>query len=134
MYKSIEEFLGITDHHLWNHIENHMTYNEQKQDWDLDFLGSILLQLNLILIKVINLQALLTHRLVCYFKGCDVVGYSSSNLPDDAYYNACKRCGCVESNYEGNSGYFFGQSVLYEAYKAWSYSVSLKRFLDKGEH
>lgn len=52
-------------------------------------------------------------RLGCYIFGCEERGgYGGFNLPYEAYYYECKRCGASESNYEGNSDYKFLEGIF----------------------
>lgn len=53
------------------------------------------------------------RRFVCYLFGCKQIGgHGGFNLPYEAYYYECKRCGASESNYEGNSNYKFLDGIF----------------------
>jgi hypothetical protein len=52
-------------------------------------------------------------RLVCWIKGCKITGGCGGfNLPIEASYYECKRCGAAESNYQGNTDFGFLEGII----------------------
>jgi len=97
--KIIDFFYEISDLYFDKLIEKRMYYDKNKKDYRLTFLGWFFFIGYKILLYVNEIVWFFTARIICIFKGCDIV----QTIIDDniLYEEECKRCGNIV-NYSVN--------------------------------